>query len=493
MDIVPSFKFRGNVEKSKTLKSRALQFYNHTINQAKLGNIPFMNRSSVLPDGSVINVTTKSGGPYSLRTGIITIVTKAVEAVQRGLVRIALADPNNSLTKAYVFNDRNLPKVENRLVIPNNTLTYLFFRHTSGSWVSSDINDCISWTGNYFQINNDQILFFTPSSITCCCIYQDNLIILANSGLLYVLDKLSFVIKRTFDFSIPFSSIDTAQLLFFNNSGNKLYKSRVLNYTGSLEVFFDEIEFIKNYEDYVIKEIPGNFPRHSVYETVPFNDGVYFGETTTLVPGKGSKNVLNVEMYDDTLYVATSEELYRRNYERHTVKSSSIGDRFELETEFANRVYKYSSKDQSFVKVSEIKSGGSSFSETVLSGLFVETVSESNVRSVNVVLGLAGVVLYSNSISRSANNIELENSNTFVLNYNGVEIVLEKELVNISLNLYNLDYKMLNNLLVICYTTFSNKPVTCIIELGDPIRFTKLDYRIDTATPVKNAFVLTKL
>ncbi len=73
--IPPSFNFKGDRQKSISLKAQARQFYNFVMSQAELGGIPFMSRTRYLPDGSVITVTTKKENIYGNRTGFITINT----------------------------------------------------------------------------------------------------------------------------------------------------------------------------------------------------------------------------------------------------------------------------------------------------------------------------------------------------------------------------------------------------------------------------------
>lgn len=74
-NIPPTFKFKGNREKSISLKAQARQFYNFVINQAEVGGLPFISRALRLSDGSLITVFSKKESNYNHRTGFILIDT----------------------------------------------------------------------------------------------------------------------------------------------------------------------------------------------------------------------------------------------------------------------------------------------------------------------------------------------------------------------------------------------------------------------------------
>jgi hypothetical protein len=85
--IPPSFSFKGDRQKSISLKAQARQFYNFIVNQAELGGIPFIHRSIILSDGSLITITSKKESIYGHRTGIVSINTIPTikEIVESGL------------------------------------------------------------------------------------------------------------------------------------------------------------------------------------------------------------------------------------------------------------------------------------------------------------------------------------------------------------------------------------------------------------------------
>lgn len=75
--IPPSFNFKGDRQKSISLKAQALQFYTFVFNQAELGGVSLLTRTRILPDGSTIVVTTNKEGMYGKRYGYITITSSS--------------------------------------------------------------------------------------------------------------------------------------------------------------------------------------------------------------------------------------------------------------------------------------------------------------------------------------------------------------------------------------------------------------------------------
>lgn len=69
----PSFKFYGNLNKAKLLKSEGLQFYNFVTTQAEKEGLSFINRSKILHDGSIISIVSSKSSIYETRSGVVTI------------------------------------------------------------------------------------------------------------------------------------------------------------------------------------------------------------------------------------------------------------------------------------------------------------------------------------------------------------------------------------------------------------------------------------
>ena len=125
MILPPSYKFYGDIPKSKSLKAEALQFYNFIVNQAEKEGLSFINRSKVLGDGSLISIVSSKGSVYSNRVGMINIVTiteKGKPIPQDILVSIqdkestfwgSGNDYNSRITKRLYTKSNSLQKKDN--------------------------------------------------------------------------------------------------------------------------------------------------------------------------------------------------------------------------------------------------------------------------------------------------------------------------------------------------------------------------------------------
>lgn len=71
--IPPSFSFKGNRQNAISLKGHALAFFNHVSKEAERVGVPFISRTKVLADGSVITITSTKQSNYSNRVGNILI------------------------------------------------------------------------------------------------------------------------------------------------------------------------------------------------------------------------------------------------------------------------------------------------------------------------------------------------------------------------------------------------------------------------------------
>lgn len=108
-NIPPSFSFKGDRQKSISLRAQARQFYNFIVNQAELGGIPFINRSLVLSDGSIISIVSKKESIYGHRTGTIFINTVPTikEVLNEEVLYITLMEPDG--TVGYYTNPAQPP------------------------------------------------------------------------------------------------------------------------------------------------------------------------------------------------------------------------------------------------------------------------------------------------------------------------------------------------------------------------------------------------
>lgn len=108
-NIPPSFSFKGDRQKSISLRAQARQFYNFIVNQAELGGVPFINRSLVLSDGSIISVVSKKESIYGHRTGTIFINTAPTikEVLNEEIFYITLMEPDG--TVGYYTNPAQPP------------------------------------------------------------------------------------------------------------------------------------------------------------------------------------------------------------------------------------------------------------------------------------------------------------------------------------------------------------------------------------------------
>jgi hypothetical protein len=74
--VPPSFKFEGNIEKSKTFKTIGNKLYNSTIDLARLENINQKTLTKQLDDGSIVISTASKNSVYDNWSGVVNIVTE---------------------------------------------------------------------------------------------------------------------------------------------------------------------------------------------------------------------------------------------------------------------------------------------------------------------------------------------------------------------------------------------------------------------------------
>jgi hypothetical protein len=91
----PAIRYKGDKDKSISLRSPALQFYNFLSSQLKSQNTAFINRSIVLSDGSVINANLRKEGIYGNIFGNILIST-SVSSVSGERHKLVFAFVDNS-------------------------------------------------------------------------------------------------------------------------------------------------------------------------------------------------------------------------------------------------------------------------------------------------------------------------------------------------------------------------------------------------------------
>jgi hypothetical protein len=86
----PAIRYKGDKDKSISLKSPAIQFYNFLSSQLRSQDISYINRSIVLPDGSTIDANLRKEGIYGNIFGNVLITTSSI-SVPSGKYRLAFA------------------------------------------------------------------------------------------------------------------------------------------------------------------------------------------------------------------------------------------------------------------------------------------------------------------------------------------------------------------------------------------------------------------
>ena len=127
----PTISFKGNSAGSQALKARAVQQYNHLVEQAEVGGLSFLSRKLVLPDGSTFNMTTNKTSIYGHRVGKVIITSSAGGQEDFQTVVFAFVTPSGE----YVhINDGNLniSNIESA-IIPAHLLKnhYAYYNHTT--------------------------------------------------------------------------------------------------------------------------------------------------------------------------------------------------------------------------------------------------------------------------------------------------------------------------------------------------------------------------
>lgn len=159
MNRIPvSFKFVGNIPKSKLYKSKALSLYNFYTDQADREGLDFISKYKILGDGTIISFISSRNSIYNNRSGIITITTEGVNKKEiEDDIYVTVADRDSITNTDYPFYNNR----DNRWLYQNIDSKfgkrYFFAAGRTSSYSTGGVGDLRSLStiaGQYDVINS---------------------------------------------------------------------------------------------------------------------------------------------------------------------------------------------------------------------------------------------------------------------------------------------------------------------------------------------------